>query len=145
MVNSIINKCPVCSTIGNLVKNITVQHMVNIELKEDVGSNNYFLCMNKDCDITYFNIDINKKFNIHQVTKPIWFKKDASPRYACYCSEITEANVYDAVLNKNASSIEDIIKITGAMNNSQCQKKNPLGRCCDQIIQETINKALSFK
>lgn len=143
MVNVIINTCPVCSTPGNLVKNTTVQHMVNIESRERVGITNYFLCMNKDCDIAYFNIESNSTFNINQVIKPIWFKKDANPRYACYCSEVTEDHVIDAVLNENATSIEDIIRITGAMNNSQCQSKNPLGKCCNQIIQDVIDKALS--
>jgi len=26
--------------------------------------------------------------------------------------------------------MEDIINLTGAMKNAQCQKNNPLGKCC---------------
>lgn len=40
---------------------------------------------------------------------------------------------------------KDIIEITGAMKNSQCQKNNPLGKCCHKIIQEAIDKGLSMK
>lgn len=139
------NLCPVCGKKGTLVKNITVKHMVLDELTEEVGDNNYFLCMNEECDVTYYNTESNIKFNKQQVKVPIWFKKDANPKYACYCSKVTEEQVIDAVLKDGATDIKDVLKITGAMSSSQCQKKNPLGKCCHQIIQDAIDKVMSIK
>ncbi|UOE96803.1 hypothetical protein NA23_01435 [Fervidobacterium islandicum] len=49
------NFCPVCEKQGTLVKNITVKHMVLNELTEQIGDNDYYLCMNEECDITYKN------------------------------------------------------------------------------------------
>lgn len=139
------NLCPICGKQGVLVKNFTVKHMVLDELTERVGDKDYFLCMDEECDITYYNINYNIKFNKQQVKVPIWFKKDANPKYACYCSKVTEEQVINAVVKDSAENMKDVLKLTGAMKNSQCQKNNPLGKCCHQIIQDAIDKGLSMK
>jgi|SRR5659263_59466 len=138
------NRCPICGGVGTPVKNITVKHIVLGELTEMIGDGGFNLCMNEDCGITYYNSNANIKFNRKQLRVPIWFKKDANPKFACYCSEVTEAQVIDAVVNDGARSVEDVIRLTGAMNHSECQKKNPLGTCCHQIIQEAIDKGLDM-
>ena len=139
------NLCPVCKKQGILVKNITVKHMVIDELKERVGNNDYFLCMSEECDITYYNSESTVKFNKQQVKEPIWFKKDANPKYACYCSKVTEQQIINAVVKDGATNMKEVLNITGAMSNPQCQKNNPLGKCCHQIIQNAIDKGLSMK
>ncbi|SEU26108.1 BFD-like [2Fe-2S] binding domain-containing protein [Lacrimispora sphenoides] len=137
--------CPVCGKEGALVKNITVKHLILDELTGLIGDKDYFLCLNEDCDITYYNKESNIGFNKQQIKVPIWFKKDANPKYACYCSQVTEEQVIHAVLADGADSMEEVLKLTGAMNAAQCQKNNPLGKCCHQIIQDAIDKALSMK
>jgi BFD-like [2Fe-2S] binding domain. len=139
------NMCPVCEKQGTRVKNITVKHIVIDELMEQIGDNDYFLCMSDECDITYFSQETGVRFNRQQVKVPIWFKKDANPKYACYCSKVTEEQVINAVLKDGATNMKEVLKVTGAMSNSQCQKNNPLGKCCHQIIQDAINKGLSMK
>ncbi|ABX42167.1 Csac_0668 family 2Fe-2S cluster-binding (seleno)protein [Lachnoclostridium phytofermentans] len=139
------NLCSVCGKQGTLVKNFTVKHMVLDELMEQVGDNDYFLCMDEECSITYYDTQANINFNKQQVKVPIWFKADANPKYVCYCSKVTEEQVIDAVLKDGAENMEDVLKITGAMKNSQCQKNNPLGKCCHQIIQDAIDKGLAMK
>lgn len=76
---------------------------------------------------------------------PIWFKKDADPKYICYCNQVTENQIIDAVLNNGAENIQDIIKLTGAMKKANCEVNNPLGKCCSPFIQSTIEKALKTK
>ncbi len=41
--------------------------------------------------------------------------------------------------------MDEVLRLTGAMNVAQCQKNNPLGKCCHQIIQDAIDKALAMK
>ena len=139
------NLCPVCKKQGALVKNITVKHMVLDELTEQVSDSDYYLCMSEQCEIAYYNTESNIRFNKQQVKVPIWFKKDANPKYACYCSKVTEEEVINAVIKDGATNMREVLKITGAMSNSQCQKKNPLGKCCNQIIQDALDKGLSIK
>lgn len=139
------NICPICRTLSVKVKNITVKHLVLETLSELVGDTDYYLCMNEECDITYYNQETGVKFNKHQVKVPIWFKRDANPKYACYCSKVTEEQVINAVIKEGAKTVKDIIALTGAMKNAQCQKNNPLGKCCHQIIQDAIDKGYSMK
>ena len=139
------NLCPVCKTSGVKVKNITVRHLIVDTLTELVGDMDYYICMNEECDIVYYNPESGVKFNKQQVKVPILFKKDSNPKFACYCSKVTEEQIINAVIKDGAKTIKDIINITGAMKNAQCQKNNPLGKCCHKIIQEAIDKGLSMK
>ena len=138
-------ECQKCNQLGIQVKNITVQHMVKDEYRSEVGLFDYYLCMNKDCDVSYYNPKVHKTFFKDQIRIPLWFKKDANPRYACYCSKVTEQDVIDAVVNEGATTMKEVLSITGAMKISQCQKMNPLGKCCHQIILEAMKKGKDLK
>lgn len=139
------NLCPVCKRQGTLVKNITVKHIVNDELLDRIGDSDYFLCLSDECDVSYYNAESKIQFEKHQLRVPLWFKKDANPKYACYCSKVTEDQVINAIVQGDATTMKEVLKTTGAMSNSQCLKKNPLGKCCHQIIQEAMDKALALK
>lgn len=139
------NLCPACKNEGTGVKNITIKHLVFDEFVDQTKENNYFICMNEECKVVYFNPDLEITYSRQQVKIPIWFKKDADPKYICYCNKVTEQQIINAVLNDGAKDMKDIIKLTGAMKNGKCEINNPLGKCCSPIIQETINKALKIK
>lgn len=138
-------KCPVCDGESEEVKSITVKHFVISKLIGKIEDNKYYICLNKDCDVVYFNSEKDLVIKKESIKIPIWFKKDANPKYICYCNQVTEKQVIDAILKEDAKNMKDIIRITGAMKNCQCEIKNPLGKCCSPVIQETINKALSMK
>lgn len=139
------NTCPICKNEGIGVKNITVKHLVLDEFVEDIKEYNYFICMNEECNVVYFNPDLGITYSKQQVKVPLWFKKEANPKYVCYCNQVTEKQIINAVLNDGAKDLKDIIKLTGAMKNGKCEINNPLGKCCSPFIQETINKALKIK
>ena len=86
--------------------------------------------MNEECNIVYFSSDLDISYNKQQVKVPIWFKKDANPKYICYCNQVTEQQIINAVLNDRANDMKDIIRLTGAMKNGKCELNNPLGKCC---------------
>lgn len=137
--------CPTCKRPGIKVKNITVKHLVINTFEEQVGETDYHICMNEECDIVYYNNQTNVVFSKNQIKVPIWFKKGANPKYACYCSKVTEEQVINAVVKNGANDLDEVLKLTGAMSNPQCQKNNPLGKCCHKIIQDAINKGLSIR
>ena len=136
--------CPICKGDAQVVKSITVKHFVLDTLVDKIHVGNYFICLNEDCDVVYFN-QRNVIFGRQDIKIPIWYKKDADPKYICYCNQVTEQQIIDAVLVGGAKTIKDIIKITGAMKNAKCVINNPLGKCCSPVIQDTINKALLIK
>ncbi len=49
--------------------------MVVDTLTELVTDTDYYICMNEECDIVYYNPESGVKFNKQQVKVPIWFKK----------------------------------------------------------------------
>ncbi len=130
---------------GIEVKNTTVAHLVKDEFLDGLGKSNYFLCMNEECNVVYFNPSSEMFYGKDQIKVPIWFKKDADPKYICYCNHVTEEQIINAVVNHGAKDMKDIIRLTGAMKNGQCEIKNPLGKCCGPIIEETIKKGINRK
>ncbi|WP_409226860.1 Csac_0668 family 2Fe-2S cluster-binding (seleno)protein [Gudongella sp. SC589] len=143
MTSKDINKCPICKQEGKKVKNTTVRHLVKEEYELSVGSANYYICMNENCDTVYYSENNEVVFCKEQIKVPIWFKKDAEPQYACYCSEVTIDQVKEAVRSKGARKMKDVLAITGAMRNSNCEIKNPLGVCCHEAIQQAIDEAFA--
>ena len=136
--------CPICKGNGQEVNSKAVKHFVKDVLLNKIHVGKYFICLNEDCDVVYFN-QREVIFRTTDIKIPIWFKKDADPKYICYCNQVTEQQIIDAVLLQDARNMKDIIKITGAMKNANCEINNPLGKCCSPVIQETINKAIKIK
>ena len=126
------------------VKDITVRHFVNDDLVDQIKDGNYYICLNEICDVVYFNHDQGQVFNKHNIKIPIWFKKDANPKYICYCNNVTEQEIIDAIVEENAKNMKDIIRITGAMKNGECEIKNPLSKCCGSVIQKIIKETLEM-
>lgn len=138
-------KCPACNGKGEPVGRFTVEHLVTEDNRKAVEGDQYHICMNETCDVVYYNIDNGVKFLKNQIKVPIWFKKNANPKYACYCSKTTEDEVIEAVVKHGAKTVKEVIEITGAMKNDNCRENNPMGVCCHNIIQEAINKGLAMK
>ena len=137
--------CPVCGQEGLSVDKITVQYLVINEHNSKIAGEHYMICMSEDCNVVYYDLDTDDVYLKDQVSVPIWFKQNADPKYACYCSKVTEEDVIDAVLYHNARTVKDVNRITGAMKEANCKMNNPLGICCHNIIKEAITKGLNMK
>ena len=74
-----------------------------------VHEETYYLCMNEHCDDEQYNLNNERVFYKEDVKVPIWFKKDANPKYICYCNQVTEQQIIYAVLYDGAKNIKDII------------------------------------
>ena len=59
--------------------------------------------------------------------------------YVCYCNHVTENDIKDSIL-KGAKTVQEVIKATGAMENSNCAINNPKGTCCYSDIVYVFNK-----
>lgn len=139
------NYCPTCDNPSEQVKLNTVKHLVKDNMVEKLNSQNtYHICRDADCDVAYYSND-GLVFYKKDIRVPIWFKSDANPKYVCYCSEVTEEQVMNAVVNGGARNLKDVIKLTGAMKNGQCEINNPTGKCCSPVIQVVIELALESK
>ena len=137
--------CPICKGDTQEVNSITVKHFVIDSIIDMVHDGSYHICLNEDCDVVYYDLEKNVIFKKEDIKIPIWYKKNADPKYICYCNQVTEQQIANSVLNYGAINIKDIIRLTGAMKNGKCEINNPLGKCCSPYIQKTINKFLDNK
>jgi len=135
--------CPACQNEGDHVRNVTVRHLVKKELIARTGQCDYRICMNQKCDVAYYSEDLSVVFGKEDLKVPLWYKEDASPRYACYCSRITEEDVIRAVREQNLTEMNTIRKHYGPEAKCQCNVKNPTGKCCTNTFKEFIKKALA--
>ncbi len=136
------NNCPICDNEGKSVGKETTEHLVKDGYSNLLHSEQYVICMNEDCDVVYYNFNKDEVYFQNQVKVPVWFKADANPKYACYCSEVTDTQVINAIKEQGAKTVKEINAITGAMKDSNCIKNNPLGTCCHGIIQDIMDKTL---
>ena len=136
--------CPACGKKGVYVGNVTVKHMVKKHLMDEVSDDEHWLCMSEKCEVAYYT-GSNVEFNKEDIKVPIWFKKDANPKYACYCNNITEEQVIETVVNKGLDNMKDIIVSINGKVRSQCKVRNPAGKCCTQTFNEAIGKGMKIR
>ncbi|UUV19401.1 (2Fe-2S)-binding protein [Fusobacteria bacterium ZRK30] len=59
--------------------------------------------------------------------------------YICYCDKVTKGDIVTAVFG-GAKTFKEVIQITGAMKNSNCEENNPKGVCCSADIIELLKE-----
>lgn len=135
-------ECPICHKIGLSVKGITVKSLLVGELKKDLEEDKYYLCMNKSCNVGYYNHSCDEIYAQADLRVPLWFKEGASPKYICYCSQVTEKEIISAIVNKGAKSIKELNDLTGAMKNCNCEINHPTGKCCSRQMSKILKEYL---
>lgn len=59
--------------------------------------------------------------------------------FVCYCNHVTEQDIINAI-NNGATTVENVIEVTGAMKNRNCAVNNPKSVCCYSDIVYVFNK-----
>ncbi|MBK5114217.1 MAG: (2Fe-2S)-binding protein [Candidatus Heimdallarchaeota archaeon] len=130
--------CPNCNQNGQLVRKLTVRSLLILEAKDRVSDIAYYLCMSSDCNVSYYSNVPNEFFTINEVKVPIWYKKDAHPKYACYCNKITDEEVINVVKETGLSEMVEIIEFLREKTKCACVAMNPSGQCCTPLFSESI-------
>lgn len=132
--------CPICNILGQNVPVETVKSMIrgNTPAEGEFG-----VCLTADCDVVYFSS--NAIFRQSDVAVPIAWKNGATPKYVCYCNQVTEDEIVRVVVENKAKTVGDVAKATGAMKNGKCLVNNPKGTCCHKDIESVIHQTLERK
>lgn len=64
-------------------------------------------------------------------------KKVSNGKYICYCMEVDEQTIVNAIQNGN-TTLQSIKETTKACTGNECKEKNPKQRCCSVEIKELI-------
>lgn len=124
------------------MKDITVKNLVIAPLRDKIKKKTYHLCTSESCNVVYYDTDYEEIYKINDLKVPIWFKEKAKPKYICYCNQVTEEEMIQGI-NNGAKNLKDLIRITGAIKNCNCELNHPTGKCCSTQINEILEKYLS--
>ena len=106
--------------------------------KKKIGIYDFHLCVDKACNVSYFNNEEKIKFDKNDTKRPIWYKEGADPKITCYCNNITEEQTIKVVQEKGITNMIDIIKFIRGKVGSNCKIINPTGECCTQAFNNLI-------
>lgn len=134
--------CPRCNKRGQLVRNLTVRSLLIPKAKKRVMDIAYYLCLSPDCEVSYYSKEPSEVFTTKDVKVPIWFKKDAHPKYACYCNKITDEEAFNAAKETGLSEQSEIIEFLREKVKCACVAMNPSGLCCTPLFSEAIINGL---
>lgn len=136
---SIIEICPSCGNLGIGVESITVKNMLKDNLKAEFKDNGkWCICSSENCDTVYFSE--NKLYSKGDVRVLIWYKEHTDEVPICYCSNLTEKEIFEAV-KRGCSTIDEVQEYTGKNITGKCKTENPLGKCCRNVFLKAIEDA----
>lgn len=132
-------RCPECGEKGTRVGIITLKSILLPEAlaKLDPRSN-YRMCINKKCDIVYFNAH-GRSYKTNELKVPVFHKTDDGNCPVCYCFGWTRERI--------RKEIEEIGKSTAVSTISQhieagrcgCEVNNPQGTCCLGNVKKVVS------
>ena len=135
----IIEIYPSCGSLGIEVELNTVKSMLKDDLKAKfIDDVKWYVCSSENCDTVYFSSD--KKYSKDDVRVLIWFKEHTDEVPICYCSNLTEKEIYNAIKNE-CKTIDDVQEYTGKNITGKCRTENPLGKCCRNVFLKAIEDA----
>ena len=108
------------------MKKITAGSHVNPEYWHLLSDDLHF-CPNSDCDVVYF--DKRVTLSVREVKTKVFFKEKGSPKPLCYCKQVTEEDVVQAIRN-GARSVGEVEEVTGIGNGGYL--------CCNESIRESF-------
>lgn len=136
-------KCPVCGKDAVKVTMPLVDNLLKPDKKNEfVKDDKYFLCMDSECQVSYFNRKGKPVFMAVDLKVPLWYKKDAKKRIACYCNNITFDQVREQVIEGGKKSWKEIVGAYRKNPICKCNLLNPTGKCCTSAFYDVVNKAL---
>ncbi len=138
----ITSSCPECGSTGNLIPEKAVKANLNKEFYSSIDNKDIYLCPDENCKTSYYSKDYSLKFDLSDLKRPLWYKINSDPVIACYCNNITEKQVVDAVKKHDLKTWQDIVLHYQEKTLCICKKLNPSGECCTDFFYSIINKTL---
>jgi bacterioferritin-associated ferredoxin len=132
--------CPECGRPGLEVEKITVANHAR-ESCWPLGGERNFFCASPDCEVIYFTDSGGHVLRKKDVKTRVTFKEKEDPRPLCYCKQVTEQDVLEAIAN-GAKGLKEVVAATGIGGGGNCKITNPAGRCCSRNYTRFIEAEL---
>lgn len=140
--------CPKCSSKGHPVPADTARRILNEEAANSYTGNKSQLCLNRDCNVSYFDSETMQSFTLDQCQTGIWFKnfpQEAQAKYVCYCQKITEEEIVTSVVETGLDDLGSVMLYLRESFGEDCENQNPAAISCNNHFQEIIEKGLNIR
>ena len=135
--------CPVCKNEAAGVEFKTVNNLVKPDKKSLIKENDdLFLCMDRDCNTSYFNRKGDLVLSAEDLKVPLWYKSKEVKKTACYCNNISFDQVREQVTVNGKTIWRDIVSAYRKNPICKCDLLNPAGSCCTEAFYAVVNDAL---
>lgn len=123
--------CPVCAVKGVRIDVITLKALLTSDgLRRGVSPNPRY-CASAQCEVVYFDNDVDAVFIEADVIVPVYAKQpnnDAVP--VCYCFGYTKKTIREEIDTTGVSTATASITAEVKAGRCACEVKNPKGSCC---------------
>lgn len=132
--------CPECGQPAVKVSEKAVSHNLRKtkKIREKHGEK-WYACINPGCECSYFSSVTS--FKTSDLTIPLFYKDKSDDAVICYCAGLKRGEIRNAVKHgcKTTGEVRKYTKKTGSGN---CDKMNPLGKCCKTVLARTVKVML---
>ena len=132
--------CPECGLPGIKVNEKAVAGNLKKPVRnKGIHDHKWHACINPACTCSYFSGV--KTYNISDLSRPLFYKDNSDNAVICYCAGLKRGEIKNAVFHgcKTSGEVRKYAKKKGSGN---CEKMNPLGKCCKTVLVRTIKEAL---
>jgi NAD(P)H-nitrite reductase large subunit len=137
----IIPICPDCGLPGVKVNQKAVAfNLKKSEKIREVHDHKWYACINPECKISYFSGE--KSIPSSTLARSLFYKDKSDNAVICYCADLTRGDIKKAVRNGRTTAGE-VRKYTKKTGSGNCDKKNPLGKCCKTVLLRTVKEELN--
>lgn len=134
--------CPSCGNIGDEVGRVTLESLLRVERRGDIGAGPHYVCAAPECDTVYFGAADSALFRKGDLTVRFGLKEKLAPRPACYCFGHSLESIHAEVEKTGQSTVLADIKSRMADPGCFCERANPTGRCCLASVKRIVGEAM---
>jgi len=132
--------CPDCGLPALKVSGKTVAYNLRKPKKiKEANAKKWYACINPGCECSYFSSAAS--FKISDITIPLFYKDNSDDAVICYCADLTRGEIINAARH-GCRTIGAVRRFTKKSGSGNCDKKNPLGKCCKPVFARTLKEML---
>lgn len=134
--------CPGCGSPAIKVNEKAVSFNLKKPKKIKEGHDNkWYACINPGCECSYFSEGTS--FKTSDIAMPLFYKDNSDDTVICYCAGLKRGEIRKAV-KAGCSTAGEVRKFTKKTGSGNCEKKNPLGKCCKPVLMRTIREEMDL-
>lgn len=130
--------CPASRSIGSKVGLVTVKALVKGDALRRLDGRAYRFCPAPDCDVVYFDTEIDSIFRKSDLTVRVGQKETEDPIPICYCFDFTLADLRREIAIAGKTEIPTVITAEVKAGHCACEVKNPQGTCCLGAVTSAV-------